>query len=169
MDIRPARKGDAESVALIWNQGIEERVATFETAPRTAADVEPAIGAALPFLVAEAGGRVVAWAKLSEYSDRCVYDGVAEVSVYVDRDARGRAVGRALVDAICAAAEERGLWKVVGLLFPENAGSVALFESAGFRRVGLFERHGLLDGEWRDVLVVERSLGAAVASQRLSG
>ena len=127
MDIRPAEPGDAAAVATIWNQGIEERQATFETEPRTAADVERGIAGELPLLVAEDGGRVVGWVKLSEYSDRCCYDGIAEVSVYVDREARGRAVGRGLVDAICAAAEERGLWKVVGLIFPENAGSVALF------------------------------------------
>jgi L-amino acid N-acyltransferase YncA len=123
--------------------------------------VEPAIAGELPFLVAVDGDRVVGWAKLSEYSDRCCYDGVAEISVYVSRDARGRGAGRALVEAIGGLATERGLWKVIGLLFPENAGSVALFRSAGFHDVGLFRRHGRLDGDWRDVLIVERLLGEA--------
>ena len=159
MDIRPAEREDAAAIAAIHNQGIEERQATFETRPRTAADVEPAIAGELPFLVAVDGDRVVAWAKLSEYSDRCCYDGVAEISVYVGRDARGRGAGRALVDAIGELAAERGLWKVIGLLFPENAGSVALFAAAGYREAGLFRRHGRLDGEWRDVSIVERSLG----------
>lgn len=136
-------------------------MATFETDPREAADVEPWIGAALPLLVAEDGGRVLGWAKLSEYSDRCAYGGVAEVSVYVGRDARGRGVGRALLDAICAEAERRGQWKVIGLLFPENAASRALFRAGRFEEVGTFRRHGRLDGEWRDVLVLERLLGDA--------
>jgi L-amino acid N-acyltransferase YncA len=159
--IRAAEQRDAAPVAAIYSEGIAERVATFETEAREAADVEPWIGAALPFLVAEEEGRVLGWAKLSEYSDRCVYGGVAEVSVYVGRDGRGRGVGLALVEAICAAAEERGIWKLVGLLFPENAGSRALFRSAGFTDVGTFRRHGRLDGEWRDVVVVERLLGEA--------
>lgn len=159
--IRPAEQRDAAAIAAIFSEGIAERVATFETDPRQAADVEPWIGAELPLLVAEEDGRVLGWAKLSEYSDRCAYSGVAEVSVYVAGAGRGRGVGRTLVEAICAAAEERGIWKVIGLLFPENAGSRALFRSAGFADVGTFRRHGRLDGEWRDVVVVERLLGEA--------
>ena len=159
--IRRAEKGDAAGIAAIYSEGIADRVATFETDPREAADVEPWIGAGLPLLVAAEDGDVLGWAKLSEYSDRCAYQGVAEVSVYVARAARGRGVGRSLVDAICAAAEERGLWKLIGLIFPENRTSVELFHSAGFHDVGTFRRHGRLDGEWRDVLLTERLLGAA--------
>ena len=162
MDIRPAQPADAAAIAAIYNQGIEERVATFETEPRAAGDVEPWVEDELPLLVALVDGRVAGWAKLSEYSDRCVYGGVAEASVYVGREARGRGAGRELVEAICARAEERGLWKVVGLLFPQNAASVALFRGAGFGDVGVFRRHGRLDGEWRDVLLVERLLGPAL-------
>ena len=138
-------------------------MATFETDPRSAADVEPWIGAELPLLVIGGPGGVGGWAKLSEYSDRCAYRGVAEVSVYVARDARGGGHGRLLVDAICAAAEQRGIWKLVALVFPENAASVALFRRSGFGEVGLFRRHGRLDGEWRDVLALERLLGEAAA------
>ena len=161
--IRPAEERDAAAIAAIYSEGIAERVATFETDVRGAEDVEPWIGAALPVLVAEEDGRVLGWAKLSEYSDRCAYAGVAEVSVYVARAARGRGVGRVLVEGICAAAEERGIWKVIGLLFPENGGSRALFRSARFEDVGTFRRHGRLDGEWRDVVVVERLLGDAAS------
>jgi L-amino acid N-acyltransferase YncA len=159
--IRTAERRDAAAIAAIYSEGIAERVATFETDPRGPADVEPWIGDALPLLVAEEDRRVLGWAKLSEYSDRCAYAGVAEVSVYVAGEGRGRGVGRELVEAICAAADERGIWKVIGLLFPENAGSRALFGSAGFADVGTFRRHGRLDGEWRDVVVVERLLGEA--------
>ena len=161
--IRPAAPADLAAIAAIYSEGIAERVATFETDPRTAADVEPWLGEPLPLLVAEDGGAVVGWAKLSEYSDRCAYAGVAEASVYVSRAGRGRGTGRALVEAACAAAEERGLWKVIGLLFPENEASRALFARAGFAEVGTFRRHGRLDGEWRDVLVLERLLGEAAA------
>jgi phosphinothricin acetyltransferase len=161
--IRAARLEDTAAIAAIYSEGIAERIATFETEPRSAADVEPWVGGDLPLLVAADGDRVLGWAKLSEYSDRCAYDGVAEVSVYVGRAARGRGAGRELVEAICAAAEERGLWKVIGLLFPENASSRALFERCGFHEVGTFRRHGRLDGDWRDVLILERSLGSALS------
>jgi len=159
--IRPAEPGDAAGIAAVYNEGIAERQATFETEPRTAADIEPWIGASLPLLVAADGDRVLGWAKLGEYSDRCCYAGVAEVSVYVGRGARGRGVGRELVKAICATAEQDGFVKLIGLLFPENDGSRALFRAAGFDDVGTFRRHGRLDGEWRDVLVVERLIGPA--------
>lgn len=136
-------------------------MATFETDPRDPADIEPWIGAALPLLVAEEDGRVLGWAKLSEYSDRCAYSGVAEVSVYVGREARRRGIGRALVEAICSEAERRGLRKLIGLVFPENAASLTLFRSTGFEDVGTFRRHGRLGGEWRDVVILERLLGEA--------
>jgi phosphinothricin acetyltransferase len=157
--IRPAERRDTAEVAAIYSEGIAERVATFETEPRRAEDVEPWVDAELPLLVAEAGGQVLGWAKLSEYSDRCCYGGVAEVSVYVGGAGRGRGTGRALVDAICAAAEERGIWKLVALVFPENEASVRLFRRTGFTEVGTFRRHGRLDGVWRDVLALERLLG----------
>jgi phosphinothricin acetyltransferase len=159
--IRPAEPRDAGAIAAIYSEGIAERVATFETEPRGAAHVAPWIGAELPLLVAESGGDVLGWAKLSEYSDRCAYRGVAEVSVYVGGAGRGRGTGLALVEAICAAAEEGGLWKLVALVFPENRASLRLFARAGFTEVGTFRRHGRLDGVWRDVLALERLLGEA--------
>ena len=159
--IRPARLEDAAAIASIYSEGIADRVATFETEPRRAADVEPWIGADLPLLVDEEGGRGLGWAKLSDYSDRCCYRGIAEVSIYVAREARGRGAGRRLVEAACAAAEERGLWKLVGLIFPENRVSLALFGSCEFEEVGTYRRHGRLEGEWRDVVILERLVGEA--------
>lgn len=161
--IRSAEPSDAAAIAAIYSEGIAERVATFDTGPRSAADVEPWIGAELPLLVAEDGGELLGWVKLSEYSDRCAYGGVAEVSVYVGSAARGRGVGRDLIVAMCEEAERRGMWKLVGLLFPENAPSRALFAACGFEEVGTFRRHGRLDGVWRDVLILERLLGPAAA------
>jgi phosphinothricin acetyltransferase len=163
--IRPAEPDDAPAIASIYNEGIAERIATFETQPRGEEDVAPWIGAELPLIVAAGDAEeLLGWAKLSEYSDRCAYGGVSEVSVYVARAARGRGAGRSLVEAICAVAEERGIWKLIGLLFTENTPSRALFSSCGFEEVGIFRRHGRLDGEWRDVLLLERLLGPAAAA-----
>ena len=150
-------------MAAIFNEGIAERIATFETEGRTAEAVAPWIGARLPLLVADAGGDVLGWAKLSGYSDRDCYAGIAEISVYVARAGRRRGVARALVTAMCSEAERRGMWKLIALLFPENAPSRALFEQCGFEEVGTFRHHGRLEGEWRDVVMIERLLGAAAA------
>jgi phosphinothricin acetyltransferase len=158
--IRPAVADDAEPVAAIYNQGIEERSSTLETRPRAVADIEVwlAAGDRLPLLVADQDGAVLGWARLHPYSDRPVYAGVGEVSVYVHADARGRGIGRALLQALEGTARERGYWKLIGKLFTDNAASAALIRSCGWREVGMHLRHGRLDGEWRDVLLVERLL-----------
>ena len=160
-EIRRATAADAEAIAAIWNQGIEERRSTFETRLRTADEIAGDMGA-IPYLVAEGdGARVTGWARLAPWSSRECYAGVGEASVYVERAARGRGLGGRLLEALVADAERRGHWKLVGLLFPENEASVALCRRAGFRDVGVFERHSRLEGSWRDVLLVERLLGAA--------
>jgi L-amino acid N-acyltransferase YncA len=160
--VRAAEPRDAAAIAAIYNQGIEERQATFETEPRRSAE----IGAALerekrPVLVAEEDGSVLGWARVGAYSDREAYGGVGECQVYVERKARGRGVASALIEALCAEAERCGYWKLIGKLFPDNEASVALLRRCGFRDVGLHLRHGRLDGQWRNVLVVERLLGPA--------
>jgi phosphinothricin acetyltransferase len=160
---RPARPGDAPAIAAIHNQGIEDRVATFETEPRRPGDIAERIEAGELMLVAERGGEVLGFASVSPYSTRAVYAGVGEASVYVERAARGGGVGAVLVESMAAAAGERGLHKVVGRLFTDNAASVALFRSHGFSEVGVHRRHAQLDGEWRDVLLVERLVGAAAS------
>jgi len=156
--IRIALPTDAATIAAIYNQGIEERGATFETRPREPADCEPLLHRAL---VAERGGHVVGWAAALPYSERECYVGVAEVSVYVERGERRTGTGTLLLERLCEWAEERGHWKLVSKLFPENTASLALVERCGFRVVGLHLRHARLDGEWRDVLLVERLLGEA--------
>jgi L-amino acid N-acyltransferase YncA len=157
--VRPATGSDAEAIARIYNQGIEERSSTFETEPRTAADVASWLASAdrLPVLVAE-DGEVRGWSRVLAYSDRAAYWGVGEVSVYVDAAARGRGLGRALLEALEQRARELEYWKLVGKLFTDNAASAALVERCGWRTVGLHLRHGRLDGEWRDVKLVERVL-----------
>jgi L-amino acid N-acyltransferase YncA len=160
--VRPARPEDAAAVARIYNEGIEDRVATFETEPRGPEDMAVRIGdEAQPLLVAERDGEVLGWASVVRSSDRCAYAGVGEYTVYVGRDARGSGAGRALLEGLVEVAEERAYWKLVGKLFTSNEASIALARRCGFREVGVHRRHGRLDGAWRDVLVVERLLGEA--------
>src|SRR5262249_25833236 len=159
--IRLATPADAAAIARIYNQGIDERIATFETEPRSTADIETQLrekGTRYPTVVVEHGGRVVAWASVGAYRTRPCYGGIGEHSVYVDRDARGQGAGRAALAALCQACRERGFWKLVSRIFPENASSLALHERAGFRVVGVYRRHGKLDGEWRDCVIVEKLL-----------
>jgi phosphinothricin acetyltransferase len=164
VSIRPARRQDVAAVAAIYNEGIADRVATFETRPREAAEVEHWLDDGLPFVVAEdAGGTVLGFARVSPYSDRCVYAGIGEHGVYVARAARGRGVGRRLLAEICAAAERARFHKLTSRLFVDNAPSRAAHRAAGFEEVGIQRRHGRLDGAWRDCVLVERLLGEAAA------
>jgi phosphinothricin acetyltransferase len=161
--IRAASVGDVDAIAAIYNEGIEERVATFETRPRTSADVAAWLADELPFVVATDGDAVVGFAKVSPYSDRCVYAGVGEHGVYVARSARGRGLGRALLEALCAESARAGLYKLTSRIFADNGASRAVHLAAGFDEVGVQRRHGRLDGEWKDCVLVERLLGPASA------
>jgi L-amino acid N-acyltransferase YncA len=118
-------------------------------------------------MVAEGGGRVVGWASVAPYDEAHeYYAGVGEAALYVDPKARRGGTGRALLTALADEAERRGYHKLVGKIFTSNEPSIALVKSCGWREVGVHRRHGRLDGEWKDVLVVERLLGAALESQR---
>ena len=156
--IRPAHIRDASAIAGIYNQGIADRGATFETEPRTVADIEARLSApdSFPILVAEVDGAVVGWAGLSSYRPRACYAGIAEFSIYLDRTARGHGIGRQLLTALIDAARNRGCWKLTSRIFPFNAASRALCRTCGFREVGIYEKHGRLDGRWLDVVIVER-------------
>lgn len=158
MRTRPATLADAPAIARIYNQGIEERVATFETRPRPAAEIQAWFGGPHPVVVVEENGEVLAFATTSAYSPRECYAGVAEFSVYTAREARGRGAGRLAMEALIAASEKAGFWKLVSRVFVENAPSRRLLRSVGFREVGVHERHARLDGGWKDVVVVERLL-----------
>jgi L-amino acid N-acyltransferase YncA len=161
VEIREATAADAGAIARLYNQGIAERQATFETRLRAPEEIAEWFEAELPFLVAEAGGQVVGFARVSPYSDRCVYDGVGEHGVYVDATARGHGVGRRLLDALARGAEARGLYKLTSRIFTTNAPSLAAHRAAGFQEVGVQRCHGRLDGEWKDCVLVERLLGDA--------
>jgi phosphinothricin acetyltransferase len=115
-------------------------------------------------VVVELDGRVIAFAWVSVYRDTPWYSGIGEHSVYVDTDYRGRGAGLVALDALCAACAERGYFKLVSRIFPENTASLALHERAGFRAVGTYRRHGKLDGEWRDCVIVEKLIGEAAES-----
>jgi mycothiol synthase len=159
---RLARREDAAAIARVYNQGIEDRVGTFETEPRTEADILAWLDAGFPVVVGELGGEVLAWASAPPYrAHRPAYSGIADFSIYVAREARGRGAGRATLSALIDECERRGYWKLVSRVFPENERSRALCRSLGFREVGTYRRHGKLDGEWRDVVIVERLLGEA--------
>jgi len=160
--IRPAAPTDAIEMARIYNDGIAERVATFETRTKSAGELAELIEGSALVLVAERDGEVVAFVKVGPYDDAShYYAGIGEATLYVDRDARRTGAGRALMEAVADAAERRGYYKLVGKIFTSNTPSIALVKACGWREVGVHRRHGRLEGEWKDVLVVERLLGDA--------
>jgi L-amino acid N-acyltransferase YncA len=165
LHVRPAGLADAAAIAAIYNQGIAERIATFETEPRSAQQIAGWLGERArryPVVVAERGGAVVAWASVGPYSERACYAGVVEFSVYVERAARGSGAGEATLQGLLEACEQADITKLLGKVFAENAPSRGLCRKLGFREVGVHRRHGRLDGVWRDVVIVERLLGAAL-------
>jgi phosphinothricin acetyltransferase len=159
---RLATADDAAAIAAIYNEGIADRVATFETEPRSVAQIAALLadkGERFPTVVVERDGRVVAWAGAGAYRARPAYAGVAEHSVYVARAARGTGAGRAALEALCDVYAARGFWKLASRIFPENVASLTLHERCGFRVVGVYQRHGKLEGEFRDCVIVEKLLG----------
>lgn len=166
--IREAVPGDAPHIAVIYNEGIKGRNATFETSERTSEEVlawfdSYALGVAHPFLVAtDASGEVEGWVRASLYRSRECYAGVAEVSAYVAEASRGKGIGSALMSGFIGACEGAGIWKLVSRVFPENVASRAMCARHGFREVGTYEKHGRMDGVWRDVVIVERIIPANI-------
>jgi L-amino acid N-acyltransferase YncA len=158
MIARAARPADSGAIARIYNQGIEDRIATFETQSRAHADIEKWFDGRHPIVVVEQGGEVIAFASTSTYRPRECYAGIAEVSAYVTREWRGRGAGRVAMNALFEAARAAGFHKLVSRIFPENAASLRMTGALGFREVGVYRRHGQLDGAWRDVVIVEKLL-----------
>jgi len=158
LNARLATPRDASAIARIYNEGIEDRVATFETRPRTSAEVRAWFDGVHPIVVAEEREEVVAFAATFQYRSRECYAGIAEFSVFVQRGHRGRGAGRIAMTALIAAADEMGFSKLVSRVFVENAASRGLLRSLAFREVGVYERHGQLEGMWCDVVIVERLL-----------
>ena len=161
--IRTPSVDDSAAIAEISNQGIEDRVATFETELRSAGDQLAwlrSIAGRYPAVVAEIDGQIIGWAGAGPYRERECYRGIGEFSMYVRRNWRGRGVGDLLVSALIREAEQLRLWKLVSRIFPFNEASRALCRKHGFREVGVYEKHARLDGRWLDVVIVERLISS---------
>ncbi len=161
--IREATIEDASSICLIYNQGIEDRVATLETQLRTPEERAgwlAARGPRHPVLAAvNRDDAVVGWGSLNQFNPRPAYDNVAEFSVYVGREHRGQGIGDALLAALEEQARSLGFHKMVLAAFPTNAPGMRLYERHGFTTVGVYREQGMLDGRWVDVIVMEKILG----------
>jgi L-amino acid N-acyltransferase YncA len=161
--IRSASVDDAAAIAEIYNQGIEDRVATYETELRSAEDQQAwlqAIADSYPTVVAQLDDEIIGWAGAGPYRDRECYRGIGEFSMYVRRDWRRRGVGDLLLAGLISEADRLGLWKLLSRIFPFNEASRALCRKHGFREVGVYENHARLDGRWLDVVIVERLIPA---------
>ena len=161
LTVRDARADDAAAIAVIYNQGIADRIATLETEERTPEERVAwlaARGPRHPVLVAERDRVVVGWGSLNPFNPRKAYEYVAEFSVYVERAWRGKGVGSALLRALIARAQQLGYHKMVLSAFPWNALGMTLYQKHGFRTVGIYKEQGLLDGQWVDTIIMERIL-----------
>jgi L-amino acid N-acyltransferase YncA len=159
--LRPAVPADADAICAIYNQGIEDRIATLETrlrAPREQREWLLSRGARHPVIVAECDGHVIGWGSLNSFNARQAYDYVADFSVYVERSRRRQGVGRQLLDRLTVLARELGYHKLVLATFPTNATGLGLYQRCGFREVGVYREQGMLDGAWVDVLIMEKIL-----------
>jgi L-amino acid N-acyltransferase YncA len=168
--LRPATDADAAAICRIYNQGIEDRLATLETELRTPDERRGWLAARTPrhpVIVAEpadtspapgAESAPVGWASLNVFNAREAYRFVADISVYVERQWRGRGVGRALLARLVELGREHGFHKLVLAAFPFNPGGMALYEATGFRTVGVYKEQGQLDGHWVDTIIMERLL-----------
>jgi L-amino acid N-acyltransferase YncA len=160
--VRPAIETDAAVICEIYNQGIEDRLATLETERRTPDERRQWLAARSPrhpVIVAEAAAAgPVAWASLNVFNARDAYRFVADISVYVEREWRGKGAGRVLLARLLELGREHGFHKLVLSAFPFNRGGMALYESMGFRTVGIYKEQGRLDGHWVDTIIMERLL-----------
>ena len=160
MTLHPLTAAHWPQVRAIYEQGIATGNATFQTQAPSWDEWDPGHLPHSRWVALDASydgsGQVLGWAALSPVSGRCVYGGVAEVSVYVAGAARGRGVGRQLLAALVSAAEQHGIWTLQAGIFPENTPSISIHAGAGFREVGRRERIGQLHGVWRDTVLLER-------------
>ena len=159
--VRAATPEDATAICVIYNQGIEDRIATLETELRTAGERRRWMAtrsARHPVVVAQHGGLVVGWASLNPFNPRAAYDHVADLSIYVERGWRGKGVGGRLLEHVILLARHIGFYKIVLAAFSFNAAGMALYERLGFTTVGVYREQGQLDGRWVDVIVMEQIL-----------
>jgi L-amino acid N-acyltransferase YncA len=155
ISIRTMIEQDWPDVRRIYLEGIETGLATFETSAPEWEKWNKSHRLTCRLVAADAAGHILGWAALTPVSDRCVYAGVAEVSLYVEKDARGAGVGKALLRAILEQSEQEGLWTIQAGIMADNLASIKLHEACGFRLVGYREKIGQLDGLWRDTVLME--------------
>ena len=155
LTIRVGKTDDAEAIAEIYNQGIEDGTATFEVIPRTGEDIIKWFDHPHPVVVGEINNKIVGFASTSEYSNRECYKGIAECSLYVARNMRGKGIGTKIMASLIKEAETMGYWKLLGKIFLENTTSLTLVKKLGFRVVGIHEKHATINGVWKDVFLVE--------------
>jgi L-amino acid N-acyltransferase YncA len=159
--VRAATAADAEAICRIYNQGIEDRVATLETELRTPEERAAwlaARGPRHPVIVAEDDGPIIGWGSLNQFNPRDAYRHVVDFSIYVERAYRGRGVGKVMLARLIELAREQRYHKMVLSAFPSNSGGMALYERMGFRTVGVYKEQGMLDGRWVDTIVMEKLL-----------
>ena len=159
--VRAATAADAEAICRIYNQGIEDRVATLETEQRTPEERAAwlaARGPRHPVIVAEDDGHIIGWGSLNQFNPRDAYRHVVDFSIYVERAYRGRGAGKVVLTRLIELAREHGYHKMVLSAFPSNSGGMALYERMGFRTVGVYKEQGMLDGRWVDTIVMEKLL-----------
>lgn len=157
-DVSPV---EIEAICAIHNQGIADRIATLDTTLRTPDDTRAWLaerGPRHPVIVAEVDGTVVGWASLNRFNLRPAYDNVADFSVYVERAWRGKGIGRQLLDRLIDMARSIGFHKMVLAAMAYNSAGIALYTRAGFTRVGTYHEQGQLDGNWVDVVIMEKIL-----------
>lgn len=161
MNIREATFQDLESIMNIYNEGIEDRIATLETETKDLSYMQEWFqdhSERYKVLVAEEDGEVVGWASLNPYNNRCAYSGVADLSIYIGRNSRGKGIGSILLTAIDEAAHENGFHKIVLFTFPFNESGQKLYQKLGYRQVGIFKNQGVLEGKFVDVMAMEKLL-----------
>ncbi|WP_340026816.1 arsinothricin resistance N-acetyltransferase ArsN1 family A [Paenibacillus sp. FSL K6-1096] len=161
LTVRQASPEDIESILRIYNQGIEDRIATLETETKDSSYMEAWFNdrqGRFSVLVAETEGKVIGWASLNPYSHRCAYNGVADLSVYIDRSFRGQGAGSSLLESLHKVAKENSFYKIVLFTFPFNENGQGLYRKMGYRQVGVFEKQGVMDGEFIDVMIMEKLL-----------
>ena len=147
-----------DSIAEIYNQALAKRTATFETEPRSSAEAAGWIADEMVVKVAIVNKTVAGFARVSPYRDRSCYSGIREYSVYVGNHFQRKGIGRQLLQVLIDDCRKKGIWKLLARIFPENHASLELAKQAGFRVVGTYQRHGQLDGVWKDCVIVELSL-----------
>ncbi|WP_156130706.1 arsinothricin resistance N-acetyltransferase ArsN1 family A [Paenibacillus durus] len=161
LTVRQAVSDDIAHILRIYNQGIEDRIATLETDAKDMGYMESWFQdhqGRYPVLVAERDDQILGWASLNPYSHRCAYNGVADLSIYIGRESRGQGVGSTLLQALENEATEKDFYKIVLFTFPFNQQGQGLYRKMGYREVGVFEKQGIIDNEYIDVMIMEKLL-----------